>query len=275
VNNILVDAVQADLESLPQPFASDNHFRIPVQYHNLAPEFWHIYRCADLENLIYPIKPYTVMINRISGERLLLLYKLYNAALLDQGYVGFNCLYHDRDPDVAQRRANFDRVHAETGWHQWDGAHQQLRNKMPMHLKIDPDTAALASRITLVVETYVSDTVIALSEKIFRALQTPRPWILFCSPGSVAVLRDAGFDVLDDVIDHSYDAIIDTEQRIDAILKQIQSPIKFNPGRYAQAVQTNQQLLDQLARQWPSKLAHLLQSITESNQSVENLKSID
>ena len=166
-------------------------------------------------------------------------------------------------------------MHAETGWHKWDGAHQQLRNKMPMHLKMDPDTAALASRITLVVETYVSDTVIAFSEKIFRALQTPRPWVLFCSPGSVEVLRDTGFDVLDDVIDHRYDAIINDEQRINAILAQIQKPVQFNPSRYAQAVQTNQQLLDQLAVQWPPKLAHLLQSITESNQSVENLKSID
>ena len=261
-NTCLVDAVQTDLADLPQPFASDNHFRVPVSYVNLAPEFWHIYRCKKLSDAIYPVKQYNVFMNRISGERLLLLYKLHEAELLDEGYVGFNCLYHDRDPDVAQRRANFDRVHAETGWHKWDGAHQQLRNKMPLHLKMDPDTAALASRITLVVETYVSDTVIAFSEKIFRSLQTPRPWVLFCSPGSIAVLRDTGFDVLDEEVDHSYDAIVDDEQRIDAILAQIQKPLKFNPNRYAQAVQTNQQLLDQLAVQWPSKLSHLLQSMS-------------
>jgi hypothetical protein len=261
VNTTLVDAVQMNLQSLPQPFASDNHFRIPAQYHNLAPEFWHIYRCRELEDLIYPVKQYNVFMNRISGERLMLLYKLYDAGLLDQGFVGFNCLYHDRDPDLEQRQFNFDTVHKETGWHQWNNVHQLLRNQMPMHLKIDPDTAAMASRLTLVVESYVSDTVIAFSEKIFRALQTPRPWILFGSPDSVSTLKRYGFDVLDDVIDHSYDGIVDAEQRLDAILKELQTSLKFNPARYTQAVRTNQALLDKLALQWPSKLSQVLQSI--------------
>ena len=259
-NNCLVDAVQTDLADLTQPFASDNYFRVPVNYVNLAPEFWHIYRCSELTDSIYPVKQYSVMMNRISGERLFLLYKLHDAELLDKGYVGFNCWYHDRDPILEKLQANFDLVRAQAGWRRWGDLHSQLKPTMPWHLGMDPDTAALASRITLVVETYVSDTVITFSEKIFRALQTPRPWVLFCSPGSVAVLRDTGFDVIDDEIDHSYDSIIHNEQRIDTILEQIRKAIRFNPSRYAQAVQTNQQLLDKLTVQWPRKLSHLLQS---------------
>ena len=133
---------------------------------------------------------------------------------------------------------------------------------MPMLLNMDPDTVAMRSDITLVVESYVSDTVVAFSEKIFRALQTPRPWILFCSPDSVAVLRNAGFDVMDDIVDHAYDEIVNVEQRLQAILKELSKPKHFYLPRYKQAVETNQALLDQLKLQWSYKL----QSIVSNNQ---------
>jgi hypothetical protein len=132
-----------------------------------------------------------------------------------------------------------------------------------MHLKMDPDTAAMASRLTLVVESYVSDSVIAFSEKIFRALQTPRPWILFCSPGSVDVLRSAGFDVMDDVVDHSYDEIVNVEQRLQAIITELKKLKYFFLPRYKQAVKTNQAILDTLKHQWSYKL----QSILDDSQS--------
>ena len=263
INNVLVDAVQTNLNNLPQPFASDNQFRVPVEYINLAPEFWHIYRCPSIQDNIYPNKHFNVMMNRISGERLMLLYMLKEAKLFEKGLIGFNCLYHDVDPDQLQRQANFSQVHKGCGWHQWNDLHKELLPKMPLLLDIDPDTAAMRSDITLVVESYVSDTVIAFSEKIFRALQTPRPWILFCSPGSVAVLRNAGFDVLDDVVNHSYDDIVNVEQRLQAIIQELKKFKYFNLPRYQKAVEHNQQLLDQFAVQWSYKL----QSIVSNNQS--------
>jgi len=258
INNTLVDAVQANLGALQQPFASDNHFRVPVDYINLAPEFWHIYRCKPILEDTTPLHKYTAMMNRISGERLMLLYKLTEQNLLEKGLVGFNCLYHDRDPSIQQRQQHFVNMHAECGWHHWDSIHQELKTDMPMLLNMDPDRAAMSSDITLVVESYVSDTVIAFSEKIFRALQTPRPWVLFCSPDSVSVLRSYGFDVMDDVVDHSYDSIEDTEQRIDSILDTVNRFQARPLQRYKQAVQTNQALLDSLRHQWSYKLQFIL-----------------
>jgi len=262
-SHTLVDATQTDLNKLPADFVSDNHFRANIDYHNVAPEFWHIYRCNSILEETTPLHKYTVLMNRISGERLMLLYKLAEHNLLEKGLVGFNCLYHDRDPSLEQRQQHFANMHAECDWTHWDSIHQELKPDMPMLLNMDPDTAAMNSDITLVVESYVSDTVIAFSEKIFRALQTPRPWVLFCSPDSVSVLRSYGFDVMDDVVDHDYDSIVDTEQRIDCILKQISSFQSRPLQRYKQAVQTNQALLDKLKFQWSYKL----QSILDSNQS--------
>ena len=269
ISNMLVDAVHTDIDSLPQPFASDNHFSKPANYINLAPEFWHIYRCNPILEETTLLHKYTVLMNRISGERLMLLYKLAEHNLLEKGLVGFNCLYHDKDPDVKQRQQHFANMHSKCGWHKWDSIHKELLPDMPMLVNMDPDTAAMNSDITLVVESYVSDTVIAFSEKIFRALQTPRPWVLFCSPDSVSVLRSYGFDVMDDVVDHDYDSIVDTEQRIDCILKQISSFQSRPLQRYKQAVQTNQALLDKLKFQWSYKL----QSILDSNQSRSKIVS--
>lgn len=263
VDHLLVDAIKCHPHELDKNFVTDNQFRTSANYKNLAPEFWHIYRCPATTENIYPNKHFNVMMNRISGERLMLLYMLKEADLLHKGLIGFNCLYHDMDPDQLQRQANFSQVHNDCGWHHWDKLHAELKPDMPMLLDIDPDTAAMRSDITLVVESYVSDSVIAFSEKIFRALQTPRPWILFCSPGSVAVLRETGFDVMDDVVDHSYDKIVNVEQRLQAIITELKKLKYFFLPRYQQAVETNQQLLDKLELQWSYKL----QSIVEQTQS--------
>ena len=260
IEHTLVDCVR---DNVHKDYVTDNQFLQPTEYINLAPEFWHIYRCPPILDNIYPNKHFNVMMNRISGERLMLLYMLKEAGLFNKGYIGFNCLYHDMDPDITQRQANFSQVHTECAWHQWNELHNSLKSSMPLLLDMDPDTAAMRSDITLVVESYVSDTVIAFSEKIFRALQTPRPWILFCSPGSVAVLRNAGFDVLDDVVNHSYDDIVNVEQRLQAIIQELKKFKYFNLPRYQKAVEHNQQLLDQFAVQWSYKL----QSIVSNNQS--------
>lgn len=259
IPHTLVDVARHDVHS---GYATDNTFLEPVEYINLAPELWHIYRCLQIEENIYPNKHFNVMMNRISGERLMLLYKLYESGLFEKGYIGFNCLYHDKDPDIKQRQQHFVNMHKQCDWHQWDKIHQELLPHMPMLLDLDPDSASMHSDITLVVESYVSDSVIAFSEKIFRALQTPRPWILFCSPGSVSVLRSAGFDVMDDVVDHSYDKIVNVEQRLQAIIIELKKLKYFFLPRYKQAVETNQAILDTLKHQWSYKL----QSILDNNQ---------
>jgi len=248
----LVDCLQIETD---RPIITDNYFLDGRESEQVAPEFWHIYLCDVIENKT-PDYHFSCLMNRISGERLLLLYKLHERKLLSEGIISFNCLYHTRDPDMHQRQAFFDSVHTEVNWKHWDWAHRELRPQIPMLTDHDPDSAALASEVTIVVESYVNNGIVAFSEKIFRALQTPRPWLLFCSPGSVEVLRNAGFDVLDDLVDHGYDHIVDHEKKLDAMLD-ILEKTTYNQERCEQAVIHNRNKLTDLGSQWKAKFEQI------------------
>jgi hypothetical protein len=96
------------------------------------------------------------------------------------------------------------------------------------------------------------------SEKIFRALQTPRPWVLCTSPGAVKLLKDHGFDVLDDCVDHSYDCVLDQSKRMDVMLDSAVSFDSADYERYIIAARHNQQHLAKLQQQWPDRLNGIL-----------------
>jgi len=268
---MLVDALQPednDFGCVQPDFVSDNHFRFRACYENIAPEFWHIYLCNTIVNKQTPNVLYNCLMNRVSGERLLLLFKLYRAGLLDQGTVSFNCYLPHCENNLTSRIENFTKLYSTLGRNDFSKEFQELQNSIPITIEQDPDEAAMSSQISLVVETYTSDYTIAFSEKIFRALQTPRPWLLLCSPNSVCVLRDYEFDLLDDVVNHhSYDYIENLDSRIDALIEELQKPIQWNLDRFEQAVAHNQQRLKKLANDWPQRLSNLLQSTETDNHS--------
>ena len=122
------------------------------------------------------------------------------------------------------------------------------------------------TNISLILETYIRDNTIVFSEKIFRALQLPRPWLLYCSTKSIELLKRYGFDVLDDYVDITYDAIEINYNRLDAILDQLETFItkQYTPRdyeRFLQAAKHNQDLLEQYEKSWPLKLAEIKHSI--------------
>lgn len=125
------------------------------------------------------------------------------------------------------------------------------------------EEACVQSYMNLVVETYTGDNTVTFSEKTFRALQTPAPWMLYACRNSIAYLRELGFDVLDDIIDHSYDTVYQTGMLgIDKIsnwikfgLKNLEM-IKQNDTslirqRCLEAAAHNQELLQLWKKQWP------------------------
>lgn len=63
---------------------------------------------------------------------------------------------------------------------------------------------------------------IHITEKSFIPLYFYQLPIFLASPGHVQKVREYGFDVFDDIIDHSYDKIWDTRERFFAIVKEIQ-----------------------------------------------------
>lgn len=75
--------------------------------------------------------------------------------------------------------------------------------------------------INIVTETTISEHTPMLSEKVFKAILAKQMFILVASPNAIEFLRTLGFDVFDDIIDHSYDVILDTRERIFAVVKEI------------------------------------------------------
>lgn len=81
--------------------------------------------------------------------------------------------------------------------------------------------AYLDSYVNFVTETTVRNDAPMLSEKSFKPILAKQLMVLFASPGSVDFLRKIGIDMFDDVIDHSYDYIVDTRTRLDQALIQV------------------------------------------------------
>lgn len=81
--------------------------------------------------------------------------------------------------------------------------------------------AYLETYVNLVTETTVSASMPMLSEKTFKPIVSGQLFILIASPGAIQFLRDAGIDTFDDIIDHSYDTITDSKERIIAAIAQV------------------------------------------------------
>ena len=111
--------------------------------------------------------------------------------------------------------------------------------KLPDHVKfiadeiseIDVTTnhpAYLETYINLVTETTINGLMPMLSEKTFKPIVTGQLFILVAAPGAIQFLRDIGIDTFDDIIDHSYDMIIDSRLRLEAVISQVDHLMTLN-----------------------------------------------
>jgi hypothetical protein len=127
--------------------------------------------------------------------------------------------------------------------------------------------------MNIVMETYSSDTTIALSEKIFRALCLPVPWIVYSGKHTVAYLHSLGFDVMQDVVEHKYDGMIENRtadhgdkmvvflyEGVEAVERmQAEQPSQ----RAEQAARINQQRLQDMKAAWPADFAAWWPTVVE------------
>ena len=217
----LVDTVEfADIT------VTDNHSLVPVtgKVHSVLPEFWGQWRFNPVYIDRNATIGYNCFMNRERGDRDRMFKRLQKRKILTHGFVSY----------LAQGYNTVD-------------SHGTL------------EQCTIDSNISVVMETYTLDTKIVFSEKIFRALQLPRPWLLYCSPHSIELLKTHGFDVLEDYVDIAYDTITNHWKRMDAILDQLKTFIncqytRRDYERFEQAATHNQQLLAQFAMDWPIRL---------------------
>jgi hypothetical protein len=223
---------------------------------SVIPEFWHMWKFDPM----YTDRPatwaYNCFMNKPRGDRSVVFYELIRRNLLDKGLVSYNV-------DPPEYTEQFEQLQLD----KYANEHELGRGLIPYNnLVHDLEQCIIDSNVSLVLETYTSDDHAVFSEKIFRCLQMPRPWLLYCSPGSVALLKNHGFDVLDDYVDISYDDIVVHGDRLQAILDQLETfvPHEFTSQqmmRFKQASQHNQKLLQQFQQDWPMKFQKVLSDI--------------
>lgn len=233
---------------------TDNWVHVPVDYNvmRLPNSFFGIYAYQPEHAEWQPQHRFGFCVNRVDALRVKLLCELID---LDQDLVNFNCMSHGVDNhDPAQRRANFDNLRD----HVRHDRFEEFVELVPIkNHDLTLEQVHVKTKLNVVLETYAGRDIVALSEKTFRALQTPAPFVLYAGRGAVAWLESLGFDLQSDQVDHSYDAETDYDAKIkkfcDAAKHTADRPI--NAARAHQAAKHNQTLLYQFHQQWPHDLA--------------------
>ena len=75
--------------------------------------------------------------------------------------------------------------------------------------------------LNIITETTSRNDTPQLTEKSFKPILAGQFFIMIGSRGLIQYMRDIGFDVFDDIINHSYDSIEDDRERIAAAIKEL------------------------------------------------------
>ena len=232
-------------------------------YIKLFPEVFGVYYQDFEYDSVLPSKNFNCFIHRACAFRQSWLYQIIRRNLLDQAYVSYWC--HDRDTNKSPKEY-FDYLYQfNTVFEQ---EHEKIRQHIPFkNFDCSLEYAILDTKKTLIIETFFdTNDSICFSEKTWRAIQMPRPWLLFSTPMAVQYLREWGFDVFDDVVDHSYDTEPDTIKRQVMILYQLELDIKYNNKilrEFELRATKNKNLLKHYQQQWPDKLKKIIQQVTQ------------
>ena len=131
--------------------------------------------------------------------------------------------------------------------------------------------------LILVMETYISFNSVAISEKTFRALVTPAPFMVCSGQGTIPYLRSLGFDTLDGLFDHGYDTAPEREDYL--LVDKVRNFIdwaQLNHSRLlaqdfnqlqircANMALHNQQLLFSMRRRWPRDFSQWLPGVIDT-----------
>lgn len=255
---LLVDAV--DVTQTWSNLVTDNI--VQLDHIPLYPEYWGTYRYDSEYISREPTRLFNCFMNRVCTTRQSWFYQFVRRNLLMYGNVSF--LLDSRTLPIGKElyEANF------RGYEIFEAEHNLMRDRVPfVNFSGDLDQAVIDSQFSVVIETYFDwPGTIAFSEKVFRALQLPRPLMLYSMPGSIKTLREYGFELFDDIVDHAYDNEPDQIKRQVMILDQLcnwrDKPFTSqNLLDFEQRIKHNRNLLQELRHRWPGKLLQAINTI--------------
>lgn len=108
-----------------------------------------------------------------------------------------------------------------------------------------------------------------ITEKTFKSFDLYQIPVWFAVPGTVAQVRQLGFDLFDDIVDHSYDTVAEEDTRRNLIVAQIKNlDRQFNLDdcqllrkNIWSRLQANYNLLDQLTNQYEQTQNQLISEL--------------
>lgn len=261
---------------------TDNHMPFATNYEilKLPLSYFGVFCYVPADQNWEPSRRFNFSVNRLDSQRQLILLELTKqSGGIDQvqqlDHVNFNARAQGNEHTAEHAQHSFahcwtqlNQLH-NTEYSKWFDQtlpHIPIRNHA-----LTVEQTQVGAYLNLVIETYAGDATVAFSEKIFRALVTPAPWVVFSAKHAVGYLKTLGFDVLDDVVDHSYDSL--TQSNTMYGHEKISEFVKLNIQNYHNiknldqrklatrcqvAATHNQQLLAHLQRQWPADFAQWL-----------------
>lgn len=232
----------------------------PCQPLALYPEVFGVYAHKFEFDEHAPTKAFNCFINRGCAMRQSWFYFLHRKNLLNHGHVSFWCEDRFNGTDPAQYNQYLFETYNQS---MFAAEHLHLRDHVPYkNFDISLEQAIIDSEKSLVIETfYEPNEYLCFTEKTWRAIQLPRPMLLFGPQYAVAHLRRWGFDMFDDVIDHSYDSEPNKFVRQQMILDQLAESIKYQPQLFAQKAKHNHQLLKSYQLLWPQRYKSVVNTL--------------
>lgn len=257
---------------------TDNYITCPTQYRvlQLPDSFFGIYSHTPEILTWTPERRFNFSVNRLDPKRMLMLLEIYYRAYEHHGsldYVNFNCWSWDGDNSTAEGLVDNFKRQFNLLEPQFQDVYQdtfkQLLAQVPIrNHQYSQEQVHHRAWVNLVMETYSSDTAVALSEKIFRAMCLPVPWMLYCGKYAVAYLNKLGFDTLQDLVPHQYDnqqenrtaaygdKMVDFVYAGNELMLDLQSrDWTALSERCQQAAAHNQQLLANMQQRWSGDFA--------------------
>jgi hypothetical protein len=259
---------------------TDNFFYRPVRARVLyLPMSWYGMYHYVPDTTLDPDRILTLALNRANPERVHIFLdtvqmlkhpSMFVDEDMSQAYLSFNC--------VPKNVSLPDECSAEDKLREWHYQYSQIwfeeldyikpfytslteSNKIPFrNYDITFDQAQKRGLLNMVVETYAFDEAVSFSEKTFRALVTPRPWALFGSRYLIGHLKNIGFDIMDDILDHRHDELPLSQFKLkeyvrNSIHQAHYLKWEFVSDRCHQAAQYNQNLLLAWKQQWPEEFS--------------------
>ncbi len=264
---------------------TDNWISVPTQYRvcRLPASFFGIYSHTPAVNQWQPSRRFNFSVNRIDFKRLLLLMEIRHRCkhLPDSEHldlINFNCWSWNSDnQSPTALLSNFEQQWQNLEAHQQDlyrSAYEWLVHRMPWrNHDLTHQHQHVGAWVNVIAETYSSDTTVALSEKLFRAMCLPVPWTVYAGRHTVSYLHSLGFDVLSDVVDHWYDDLIETHgdkvtefvyAGTAAVDKMKTLDFVWLQQRCQRAASHNQTVLSHMRQQWPCDFAHWWSNTVQS-----------